>query len=493
MKHRNYMSMNNPSGGYQPDATVSTSKDQSVVKKKDNSTRHHEDSINCVQEIPENDNNPDLQHIEQTLLSLHKAAGIDGKQAWTVMIALLFPIIFTGLYAMWGVMQDYYIRNQTFHEQNLVMRLTFVGTLFYVFMSVSVFIANIVYSVFGRIITHVLGIILFASGLVLASFVTAIWQLYITVGFMCGTGTAFILTISYRLIPKWFIKYRSTATGLQVSTVSLSGVYFPLIANKLNVTLGAQWTYRVSALIFFVVVAITYPIIKEPSNDDVNYEEEEEEEERYIPSSKKKLIKNDKEDSWQLVRNMLDVSVLKNFNFILWCIINLIYLYSSVIVAIFIPSSATAIGLSDVQGALGSTLLFTASAIGAITTGILADKIGNLNTSVLCLTTAALSALVIWTLAHNLVTFILFVLTQGTSALILIVGIDRYPAALGFRTLAGVASVMGPFFAIYIDSLNTNMEPYFYCKIFAGSGFALCALLVLLIKFRITPKPMAKI
>ncbi|KAI9274639.1 major facilitator superfamily domain-containing protein [Phascolomyces articulosus] len=425
------MSIRNLDNGHKTQlSSVSTSRnDQRQIEAKD--SHHQEDLTHYVQETIEEDNIPAEDNVGRLSNSPYKTDVMDGKQAWGFFVSLLFTVIFTGLQTMW---------NNTFPDSDLVMRLTYVGTLFYAFLGVGVFIGSISYSIFGLRFIHTLAIVLFVSGLILASFSNSIWQLYITFGFMSGTGSAFIITIGYRLIPQWFIKYRSTATGLLISGIPFSGVVYPLLVNKLNVTFGTPWSYRIPAFMFLIAALATYPFIKEPK--DIHNDNKQDEEENIPKASReKKLPGKKKQDTRQLFRDILDVSVLKNFNFLLWCTATMIYYYSSIIVTIFVPSSATAIGLSDEQGALGSTILFATAA----------------------------------------------------SALIAIVGIERYPAAIGYRTLAGAGSALGPFIAIYLDSLYTNMEPYFYCKIFAGSGFALCVLLALVIKFRLSSKPLAVI
>ena len=68
-------------------------------------------------------------------------------------------------------MQDYYLRNRTFQEQNLVMRLTFVGVFFEVFFRFCIFFGNLLYPVIGFRLTVGLGITLMTGGLLLSSII----------------------------------------------------------------------------------------------------------------------------------------------------------------------------------------------------------------------------------------------------------------------------------------------------------------------------------
>ena len=77
--------------------------------------------------------------------------------------------------------------------------------------------------------------------------------------------------------------------------------------------------------------------------------------------------------------------------------------------------------------------------------------------------------------------------------MIAIVGMENYASALSLRALICILSILGPFLATYLDSLSTNMESYFYIKIVAGSGYMVCALLALIIKYRVNLNTFVKV
>jgi hypothetical protein len=56
-------------------------------------------------------------------------------------------------------------------------------------------------------------------GLILASFATQLWQIYLTQGLLFGIGGALVFSPSISLPPQWFVKYRSLATGIDNSTI----------------------------------------------------------------------------------------------------------------------------------------------------------------------------------------------------------------------------------------------------------------------------------
>ncbi|KAI9258806.1 major facilitator superfamily domain-containing protein [Phascolomyces articulosus] len=371
-----------------------------------------------------------------------------------------------------GVMQDYYLRTELFPEKNLVMRLTFVGALYDVFFRFCIFLGNILYPIIGFRLVLVFGMTLMVLGLVLSSLVTSINS---------NTGGK----TGYRIIPQWFSKRRvSTASGVFSASLGVGGVVLPPLTNKLNEILGSIWTYRILAIVVFVCTLTGFPCITERKEHGLSGEE-----------SKKKQT--------QSIYDMFGFDLLKNSNLVLWIIIGPIYLCTIVIKTAFIPASATAIGLSDEEGALAVTVASASGVVGAIIIGMIADKFGNFNTFITCSTIAALSVFLLWILTHTLAGLMVFSLiigfvlpsffTVSTSILISIVGMENYPKALGLRALATIFSVVGPFVATYLETLDTSMGPYFYCKVVSGAGYIICALLGLVVKLRMNPKFLAKI
>ncbi|KAI9251503.1 major facilitator superfamily domain-containing protein, partial [Phascolomyces articulosus] len=374
-----------------------------------------------------------------------------------------------------GVMQNYYMEHGTFSgEKNLMIQLTCIGALYNLLIGCGIVIGTLLNLYLSYRSILVIGILLISGGLLFSSFVPMAGPLFLTFGICCGIGTGLVYTIGYRLIPEWFFKYRSTAIGMFISTIPLGGMILPLIINKLNNELGHIWTYRIHCLIVFVTGLIGYPLIKE--------------------NGFSKTKNNKKQEARRRIQDTFDIRLFKNVNFTLWIILSPIYTFSMYITSSFIPSYATYLGLSDVQGALGVTVLCASGVVGCVMNGFLGDRFGDLNIFIIFMTIAALTIFLIWVFAHTQTMLLVFCALHGfvylsyftTSSpiLIYIVGIDNYPSALNFRALGACLSIFGPFLGSYLDSLHTNMEPYFYIKIVAGSGYALCALFALIIRVR---------
>ncbi|KAI7857589.1 major facilitator superfamily domain-containing protein [Circinella umbellata] len=496
MKNRNYNSiapsnnsslskMKNSNGGivadpcYESEKNYATDGSMSQYFKKKNDL-----VVECAEEEAAHSGQRVTNSLEENFP--HEMPPMDGSRAWIVLGGLVVVNVFICLQTAWGVMQNYYLEHGTVlsptSNNNLLMHLTIIGALFQVIGSGGVFIGNLVYSAAGYRLSITLAAFSSISGLILSSFVTSVWPLYLTFAVMCALGTAIMFASAYRIVTQYFLKFRGTAMGIIISNKPICGLILPLIVNQINTDLGHKWTYRILALMIFTVTIIGFAIIRERN-----------------PASKATgKIKKKK-----TIRESMDFRLLKNINFVIWLIITPIGIYVMYILNTFIPSYATSIGLSGQTGALGVTILSGSSIIGCVVNGYLGDKFGDINMFIIYSVIAALTVFLLWLFAHTQAILMAFCAIHGfvylgymassPSIMIRIVGIDDFPSALSFRSLAVCFSILGPFLGTYLDSLNSNMEPYFYIRVLAGAGYALCALLALVIKFRMNSTLFAKI
>ncbi|KAI9479623.1 major facilitator superfamily domain-containing protein [Zychaea mexicana] len=368
-----------------------------------------------------------------------------------------------------GIMLDYYQRTKMFmSEDNSELKMVFVGALFQALIPAFILPASILFDIYGFRKVTALGLLLVAAGLVSGSFATSIWHLYLAISLCVGLGTGILCTVGSRIVPQWFVKYRATALGIQASSVSIMGIVTPFIMVAINDTLGAPWTLRVLGCALFTIGIFSVVLAKENVHHRTATAGEAKHHFNYI-------------------------GVLKNVDMLLWMMVGPIQAYASYILYTFLPPYATYVGLSSLQG---GALISTMSAIGVvgnILSGVLGDKIGNLNTFVLSMTVASISVFLIWISAHNFAVLMVFVLAVGLNtgcyyvlspAIILdIIGIKMYSPALGLSYLACVLSIGGPPLATYLNS-NNHHDPFLYSKIISGLGFALCALLTVILKYQ---------
>lgn len=103
---------------------------------------------------------------------------------------------------MLGVMQEYFDR-EVFKGSVSTTDLSFVGTIGFALCGLMGPVTPFFLSLFGARWVLFFGTILLSAGLILASFSTQVWQLYITQSLMHGMGGALLYIVKY---PLFFLK-----------------------------------------------------------------------------------------------------------------------------------------------------------------------------------------------------------------------------------------------------------------------------------------------
>lgn len=111
----------------------------------------------------------------------------------------------------WGNYQQLYL--EIYGDQTDTFRISFVGTLAStVLLSSGVFITPVIQKL-GYRGTLAIGAILAPLGMVLASFATSLWHIYLSQGLLFGIGSGLCFAASIALPAQYFTKNRSLATG----------------------------------------------------------------------------------------------------------------------------------------------------------------------------------------------------------------------------------------------------------------------------------------
>jgi MFS family permease len=79
-------------------------------------------------------------------------------------------------------------------------------------MSLGLFISPIIMRL-GYRRTMCIGTVVAPLGLILASFATQLWHIYLSQGILFGLGATFVFSPSIGLPSQWFVKRRAFATG----------------------------------------------------------------------------------------------------------------------------------------------------------------------------------------------------------------------------------------------------------------------------------------
>ncbi|KAI9272465.1 major facilitator superfamily domain-containing protein [Sporodiniella umbellata] len=304
-----------------------------------------------------------------------------------------FLVLTVGLGAgqSWGVFQNYYEQiNFGNDHENLPLKLSFAQTIYNVLINILGPMSQIILIVLGPKKTLFVSVVISSLGLLLASFSTQIWHLYLTHGIVYGTGISIMYYVSVSTIPQYFTKYRGLALGITSSGISIGGLAFPYLMEPINSMFGASWCYRVLSLICLVIGLLSCCFM-----------------------NVKKITETKMGVKDFSFRKTFDFSVAKNWRYLLWCVINILLVAACNTPAYFIPSYATYIGLTSYQGAIVLSITSGSNAMGSFAAGLLGDYIGHINITMIYCIMSSVSCLAIWKYAYNFGSLLAFCIMYG--------------------------------------------------------------------------------
>ncbi|KAG1088056.1 hypothetical protein G6F39_011748 [Rhizopus arrhizus] len=374
-----------------------------------------------------------------------------------------------------GVMQDYYEQHVFTNVPKASLNLSFVGTFSLIFLNIVGPIAQILVSMLGIRVVLIIGSLFIAIALEMASLSSQIWHLYLSQGILFGAGASFIYMSIMGVAPQWFHKRRGLALGMVASGSGIGGLVVPLIMNSINTSLGPGWTYRILGFICLLCDIVACILVRP----------------RTPPSKTRKRLSE-----------IVDFNVLKNINYLLFCIGANLGLFGYFVPYFFLPSYATYVGLTDTQGSALITVSSAGNFVGRITIGFLSDKIGKINCNLIFMTITSLSSFLIWTFSNSygsLVAFsVVFGLTSGAYHAQLspitasILGMKQFPSGLSLLLLTNVIPVFGPTIASAIEG-SVSSTPFFSYKMFTGLAYILGAFFILILRLRLSRNVFVKV
>lgn len=89
------------------------------------------------------------------------------------------------------------------------------------------------------------GVVLETGSLLLASWASQIWHLFLTQGMVFGIGLGLIFVPVAAVVPHWFITKRSLASGISLAGAGIGGAIYSLAAAAMVRNLGLRLTYRI--------------------------------------------------------------------------------------------------------------------------------------------------------------------------------------------------------------------------------------------------------
>ncbi|RUP47217.1 major facilitator superfamily domain-containing protein [Jimgerdemannia flammicorona] len=318
-------------------------------------------------------------------ISIVSQAAPDGGYGWFVVLAAFLVNFYVwGVSYGWGIYQGLYL-NDVYKGQTSTLKIAFIGTSANaVLTSLGLFLTPIINRI-GYRGTMAIGTILAPLGLVLASFSTELWHLYITQGILFGIGGAFVFSPSIALPSQWFDKHRGLATGMSVCGSGVGGLALTPLVQFLIENVGYRATLRYMAIIGVVILGIATFLAK--------------------PRWALKVGNDGKMFDKSLLSKQLWIMLFFGFT----------VTFGYLVPYFLMPSYAISIGLSPATGAVVVGVMSGFNAAARIGLGYTADRFGRVNTMFVCTLLAGLACLLLWTFANNLGVLMAFAVVYGGS------------------------------------------------------------------------------
>ncbi|KAG0223400.1 major facilitator superfamily domain-containing protein [Mortierella sp. GBAus27b] len=324
----------------------------------------------------------------------HTVPSEGGVRAWLAIVGsfLIHSFVFGPTEYIFGIFEHHY---QVIYPNAEASSIALIGTTGSAVTYLAGFLAGIVADRFGFRITALAGTGIMTLSLILASFTTQLWQLYLTQGVIFGVGASLAYYPAIAVPSHYFQKRRGLATGLAVSGVGAGGFVLAPLTNTFIDKTGIYWTFRFLAAFCLVVcggaslliaenkdrLKMIQPELQEKSQEDILDESERGPEKRPSFFAAVKIFKEPRFLSLSLAELAASIGVL-------------IPLY-------YMQTYAVFIGLSAQQGALILGISNGASFAGRILLGLSSDYISNAKVLLLCSWFTAFAVLILWTVAHN--------------------------------------------------------------------------------------------
>lgn len=389
---------------------------------------------------------------------------LDGGYGWVIVFcSFLFLFSTWGVNSAFGIYFAEYIRNDTFSGAREI-DYSYIGGISF---GVGIFCGPLINYVHGLIGTHatiLLGNCFQFTAIMLASFSTKLWQLYLTQGLLQSYGLAFISLPAIPLVSPWFQKRRVLASGIAVTGSGAGGVTFTMGMYKIMEVHGVHRALRAQAIISASLVLIGVLLVR----------------------TKRRAV----------IFNPFDLSTLKCTGFWILCFYYITCMFGYIVVLYSLANITETLGYSSRQGAIVATMVQVGFCLGRPLAGYIADKIGSATVTLFCYYMSSIFTLAMLIPARNYATLIMLGILEGifmgaifptTAPLtVRLVGLPRLNVAFCMLWMfVGVAAIFSQTIATsLIQKLHGTIpvSGYTHPAIFAGCSFFACATAALLLR-----------
>lgn len=307
-----------------------------------------------------------------------------------------------GFVNAFGVFQEYYKANQL-HEKS-EFDISWLGSFSSFVLFAGAVPAGILVDKIGPLLPMTAGSICLLLGIFMTSLCNEYWQFFLAQALLLGLGFSFVLTPAVATIPRYWKKNRALAMGITIAGSSTGGVIWPIALNNLlnHTSIGFGWTLRIIGFVMVPLLSASCLTVRPPllaPKDSTSIE-------KMAEAGAQSAATPEKSDA------KTGSQLIKNPTFLILCA-GLGTLYLGFFGPFFYVSSYSVnLGQSSSFSFYLISILNSASFVGRVLPGFLADRYGPWN---LLIISASLSALVgfCWTAATSVAGVVVWSLAYG--------------------------------------------------------------------------------
>ncbi|TFY70900.1 hypothetical protein EVG20_g2105 [Dentipellis fragilis] len=269
------------------------------------------------------------------------------------------------------------------------------------------------------------GAVIMSLGIVLASFATKLWHLFLTQSLLYGIGSSLFYFPILSLAPPFFDRHRGFAMGVILSGNGIGGLVLALVTHQLLQKVGVQWTLRILGLWNLLVCIPVACVVRRRAGFGFGRR-----------STK------------------FDYSILRRGTFLSQTFGAFLQAAGNVIPLYYLTTYSTAVlAYSSTTGSLLLAINNAVNSVSRIAMGILADRVGRQNTMIASVILSAVSVFSFWIDASRsrFLAFIVFygIYAGGYNALLPttiteVYGVQNYaPINAAIYFIRGLGTMLG--------------------------------------------------
>jgi MFS family permease len=277
----------------------------------------------------------------------------------------------------------YYLSHNVFPDGG-PLDFAFIGGFNFAFALLMAPLATLMMRLWGVRAPMFLGSILLPTGFIGASFATKIWHLYLSQGICIGIAVGLIYIPATAIIPQWFLKKRSLASGICSAGSGIGGLTICFSTEAMLQSVGLVWSLRITAVIvFFVNLAAT-------------------------------LLMHSRDEEIQPDERMFNFRLLGNYHVQLLLSWSFVMMFGYTTLMFSLSDYAIAIGRSNSDSAVVAAVLNLGAAFGRPAIGYASDRYGRVEVAGILTFVCGVLVFAMWVPATIYSVLVIFSFVSGS-------------------------------------------------------------------------------